>query len=373
MGPLHGIRVLDFSTLLPGPMATLMLAEEGADVIKFERPGSGDDMRGYLPKCGADSVNFAMLNRGKRSLAIDLKEPAAWARLDPLIAGADVMVEQFRPGVMARLGLDYDRVAQANPRIVYCSINGWGQHGPRRLEAGHDLNYLAGTGPLSPSHSDTAHPVVPPALIADIAGGAWPVVMNIALALVARERTGRGCYLNVAMTDNLFPFLYWVIGNALGAGRWPRSGGELVTGGSLRYRLCPTADGRLVAAAPLEQRFWGNFCTLIGLPDALREDAPDPEATAQAVGARIRERSAVQWQATFAGQDCCCTIVATLEEALADPHFAARGLFARQITNAEGTCLPAMPLPLCAPFRAPAPGDTRPAPALDAQGAETLA
>lgn len=372
MLPLQGVRVLDFSTLLPGPMATLMLAEAGADVIKLERPGSGEDMRAYQPKWGADSVNFALLNRGKRSLAIDLKDTAMRAKLDPLLAEADVIVEQFRPGVMARLGLDYDSVARINPRIIYCAISGWGQDGPKRLEAGHDLNYQAATGMLSLSHGDTQHPVVPPALIADIAGGAWPAVMNIALALFRRERTGRGCYLDVAMADNLFPFLYWAIGNGLAAGQWPRNGAELVTGGSPRYHLYPTADGRLVAAAPLEQKFWETFCDLIDLPAALRDDAREPAATIAAVAAIIRTRAAAEWQAVFTGQDCCCNIVVSVEEALADPQVAARGLLARQLTNAAGDRLPALPAPLCPTLRRPVADDSAATPALGAHTREVL-
>jgi crotonobetainyl-CoA:carnitine CoA-transferase CaiB-like acyl-CoA transferase len=141
--PLAGVRVLDFSTLLPGPMATLLLAEAGAEVIKIERPGRGDEMRAYTPKLGPDSVNFALLNRGKRSLAIDLKAPGAVARLKPLIESADVVIEQFRPGVMDRLGLGYDAMRTINPRIIYCAITGYGQSGARADVAAHDLNYVS--------------------------------------------------------------------------------------------------------------------------------------------------------------------------------------------------------------------------------------
>src|SRR5690242_8528841 len=137
MQPLEGIRVLDFSTLLPGPLATLLLAEAGAEVIKIERPGRGDEMRAYEPKFGTDSVNFAMLNRGKRSIAIDLKDKTAVDKLTPLLESADIVVEQFRPGVMDRLGLGYDALAKINPRIIYCAITGYGQHGPRAEVAAH--------------------------------------------------------------------------------------------------------------------------------------------------------------------------------------------------------------------------------------------
>src|SRR5687768_1076540 len=149
MQPLEGIRVLDFSTLLPGPMASLLLAEAGAEVIKIERPGRGDEMRSYVPRFGPDSVNFALLNRGKRSIAIDLKAPGAVDRLRPLIATADVVIEQFRPGVMDRLGLGYDALRAINPKMVYCAVTGWGQTGPKADVAAHDLNYVAESGMLA--------------------------------------------------------------------------------------------------------------------------------------------------------------------------------------------------------------------------------
>ena len=219
--PLAGVRVLDFSTLLPGPLATLILAEAGAEVIKIERPGRGDEMRSYVPKFGADSVNFAMLNRGKKSIAIDLKDAAAREALLPLLREADVVVEQFRPGVMDRLGLGYEALAQINPRIIYCAITGYGQTGPRAHVAAHDINYVAESGMLSLAAGEGGAPIVPPALIADIGGGTYPAVINILLALRARDTSGKGCKLDIAMGDNLFTFLYWAMGNGLAAGEWP--------------------------------------------------------------------------------------------------------------------------------------------------------
>jgi alpha-methylacyl-CoA racemase len=346
--PLAGIRVIDFSTLLPGPLAGLILAEAGAEVIKIERPGRGDEMRGYEPKLGEDSVNFALLNRGKRSIAIDLKDPDGRARLMPLIDEADVLVEQFRPGVMDRLGLGYGQLSERNPRLVYCSITGYGQSGPRAEVAGHDLNYIAETGLLHLAADGEGAPVVPPALIADIAGGTYPAVINILLALQQRARTGAGCHLDVAMCDNLFPLMYWALGNGFAAGRWPRPGGELVTGGSPRYRIYRTADDRFLAAAPLEQRFWDRFCALIGLDD--RDDATDPERTAKRVADIVGARDAAHWQATFRGEDVCCAIVASLDEALDDPHFRARGLFDWPLTAGART-IPAMPVPVAPAFR----------------------
>jgi len=350
-GPLTGVRVLDFSTLLPGPLATLLLAEAGAEVIKIERPGRGDEMRSYVPKFGADSVNFALLNRGKRSIAIDLKGKDAVAKLQPLIESADVVVEQFRPGVMDRLGLGYDALNKLNPRIIYCAITGYGQHGPRSDVAAHDLNYIAEAGLLALAAGADGMPVLPPALIADIGGGTYPAVINILLALRERERTGKGCKLDIAMADNLFAFMYWAIGNGLVAGKWPRPGGELVTGGSPRFYIYRTRDGKFVAAAPLEQKFWENFCALIGLAPEFQDDRRDPAASKCAVAEKIAAKTADEWRALFSGKDLCCCIMGSVDEALRDPHFIARGVFAAKLA-ADGKQITALPVPVAPQFRA---------------------
>ena len=350
MQPLTGIRVLDFSTLLPGPLATLVLAEAGAEVIKVERPGRGDEMRSYEPKFGTDSVNFALLNRGKRSVAIDLKAAGAVERLKPLIETADVVVEQFRPGVMDRLGLGYNALKAINPRIIYCALTGYGQHGPRADVAAHDLNYVAESGMLMLTKGADGAPVLPAALVADIAGGTYPAVVNILLALRERDRTGVGCKLDVAMADNLFTLMYWGIGNGLAANEWPRAGGELVTGGSPRYNIYRTRDERFLAAAPLEQKFWDNFCALIDLPEALRDDSRDPAATYEAVAERVRARTGAELTALFHGHDVCCTIAVTLQDAMKDPHYTARGVFTREVTASDRT-ITALPVPVADGFR----------------------
>jgi alpha-methylacyl-CoA racemase len=350
MRPLEGCLVVDFSTLLPGPLATLILAGAGAEVIKIERPG-GDEMRAWEPKWGTQSVNFALLNRGKKSIVVDLKDTQDRERLKPLIARADVLVEQFRPGVMDRLGLDYASVSAINPRIVYCSITGYGQTGPKRDVAAHDVNYIAESGLLSLSMGSPAHPVLPPALIADIAGGSYPAVMNILLALRERERTGHGRHLDVSMSDNLFTLTYWALGRGFATGEWPGNGTDIVTGGSPRYQLYPTLDGRILAVGAIEQRFWDTFCDITGLEPALRNDARDPAATI----ARLREimaaETAATWSSRFAGRDCCCSVVATIEEASRDAHFMARGLFQHALRGDEDRSIPAMHVPIDSAFR----------------------
>jgi crotonobetainyl-CoA:carnitine CoA-transferase CaiB-like acyl-CoA transferase len=360
IAPLEGIRVLDFSTLLPGPMATLLLAEAGAEVIKIERPGRGDEMRSYTPKFGEDSVNFGLLNRGKRSLAIDLKHPGAIERLSSLLSTADIVVEQFRPGVMDRLGLGYEALAAINPRLIYCAITGYGQSGPRAHTAGHDLNYVAESGMLGLTAGVDGAPVLPPALIADIACGTYPAVVNLLLALRRRDRTGQGCKLDIAMADNLFTFLYWGIGNGSAAGQWPQPANELLTGASPRYQIYRSLDGRFIAAAPLEDKFWENFLAAIDAPAALRDDANNPAAVKQTVQKIIASRSAQDWATRFAGRDVCCSVVASLQEALADAHFVARGLFERRLDAGNAT-ITALPTAIAIPFRSELASTSAPA------------
>jgi crotonobetainyl-CoA:carnitine CoA-transferase CaiB-like acyl-CoA transferase len=350
MLPLTGVRVLDFSTLLPGPMATLMLAEAGAEVIKVER-ADGEELRKYQPRFSDTSVPFAMLNRGKKSIAIDLKNPGALARLRPLIESADVLVEQFRPGVMDRLGLGYEALRPMNPRLIYCAITGYGQSGNKAQLAAHDLNYQADSGLLSISAGADGAPVVPSALIADIAGGAYPAVINILLALRRRDIDGQGCKLDIAMTDGLFPFLYWAIGNAIASGEWPKPGGELLSGGSPRYHLYRTADGRHVAVAALEDKFWDNLCELIGLPLGLRDDSKDPAATCQGVAQIIARHTAGEWEQRFEGKDVCSNVVRSVEEAMRDDHLRHRGLFARSVTSEDRDALPAVAVPIAPELR----------------------
>jgi len=350
MRPLEDIRVLDFSTLLPGPFASLMLAEAGAQVIKIERPGRGDEMRSYSPKFGEDSVNFALLNAGKRSIAIDLKAEGAVAQLRPLIEQADVVIEQFRPGVMDRLGFGYEALKAINPGLIYCAISGWGQSGPKAMVAAHDLNYLAESGILGLSAGSDGAPVIPPVLIADLAGGAYPAVTNILLALRRRDKSGAGAFLDISMGENLLTLAYWGLGNGFAAEDWPSGGDALVTGGSPRYQIYRTADGRYLAAAPIEEKFWEIFCAAIGL-DPKMSDASAAEGEAiDAVAAVIATRTAAEWTATFAGKDVCCSIVASLKDAVADPHVAARGLLSRAIV-VDGRTIPALPVPISNQFR----------------------
>ncbi|MCZ4313954.1 CaiB/BaiF CoA-transferase family protein [Comamonadaceae bacterium G21597-S1] len=354
--PLAGVRVIDFSTLLPGPLCGHLLAQTGAEVIKIERLGRGDEMRSYKPTFGPDGVNFALLNQGKRSVALDLKDPAARDEAVALVRGADVLIEQFRPGVMDRLGLGWEAMRALNPRLIYCAITGWGQGGPLANVAAHDLNYQAEAGMLALTAGSDGSPALPNALLADIAGGAYPAMMNILLALRARDQDGQGRFLDIAMADNLFTFAYWGLGKGFGSGQWPQPGGDLVTGGKARYQVYRTSDGRYLAAAPIEQKFWENFLRVIDAPQLL-DDATDPRATRDAVARIIAASTADAWAQRFEGVDACVTVVKSLEDAAQSPHFRARRVFEGKVSNADGSVeIPALPLPISPEFRRAATG-----------------
>lgn len=356
-GPLQGCRVVDFSTLLPGPFATRLLFEAGAEVIKIERPGQGDELRAGSPAWGDTSLSFALMNTGKRSIAADLKQASQRKALLALIREADILVEQFRPGVMDRLGLGYETVRDVNPQIIYCSITGYGQSGPSAQVAGHDLTYMAETGLLSLTGDASGAPCLPPVLVADIGAGTLPAIVNILLALRHRDQHGEGCHLDISLTDNLFSFPYWAIARGLGYQDWPVSGGERLTGGTPRYQLYRTKDGRHVAAAPLEQRFWDAFCEVIGLEATFRDDAKQPQVTRAAVAAIIAGRDSAAWRDAFAGKDVCAVVVNTMKEAAAHPHFRSRGLFERQL-HEGGRSMPDLVMPLAPIFRRPSSGST---------------
>jgi alpha-methylacyl-CoA racemase len=355
--PLSGLLVLDFTTQLPGPLATLMLAEAGAEVVKIEQP-AGERARQFPPIVDGESFAFALLNRGKKSTTLELKSGPDRNRLKPLLERADILVEQFRPGVMARLGLAYEDVRAFYPKLIYCSISGYGQNGPRAHEAGHDLNYIGNTGLLDLQPGPTARPVVPPMLAADIAGGSFPAVINILLALRARDQSGLGCHIDVAMSDAMFTFGWAALALGAATGRYPKPGEMWLVGGSPRYQVYPAKDGKLVACGAIEQKFWDAFTNAISLPAPFIDDRRDPGATREAVASLVAAKTSDQWRPIFAAADCCTTIVVSLEEAMRDPHFIERGLFAHHIATGTGKTLPALPLPISPEFR-DAPGAKR--------------
>ena len=350
-GSLEGIKVIDFSTLLPGPLASLFLVETGAEVIKIEKPGVGDEIRLSNPQWGEQSVSFSMLNRGKKSLSLDLKDPKNIKILIPILKEADIIIEQFRPGVMKRLGLDYESIKKINQDIIYVSITGYGQYGPKSMLAGHDLNYIGNAGLLSISMGRENDTVVPPALVADIAGGSYPAVINILLALRKRDLNKEGSYIDLSMTENLFPFMFWGLGSGFAHNKWPGNSDGVLSGGSPRYNIYKTSDGSYVAAAPLEDRFWNKFCEAIELPKKFIKMENEQEKVIQEIRKIIGQKNKKYWVEVFNKVDCCCSIVKSIEEAINDNHFKVRNIFERKIINNLGEEIPALPLPVDMQFR----------------------
>ena len=350
-GSLEGIKVIDFSTLLPGPLASLFLSETGAEVIKIEKPGVGDEIRLSNPQWGEQSVSFSLLNRGKKSLSLDLKDPNNLKILIPILKEADIIIEQFRPGVMKRLGLDYESIKKINQDIIYVSITGYGQYGPKSMVAGHDLNYIGNAGLLSISMGRENDTVVPPALVADIAGGSYPAVINILLALRKRDLNKEGSYIDLSMTENLFPFMFWGLGSGFAHNKWPGNSDGVLSGGSPRYNIYKTSDGSYVAAAPLEDRFWNKFCEAIELPKKFIKMQNDQEKVIKEIRKIIGQKEKNYWLDVFNKADCCCSIVKSIEEAINDNHFKVRKIFENKIINNLGEEIPALPIPVDIQFR----------------------
>jgi len=367
-GPLEGIRVLDLTRLLPGPVCTLYLADLGADVVKVEDTGAGDYARNLGNTPGTVSAFYRAVNRNKRSIAVDLKDARGRDAFYALARGADVIVESFRPGVVAALRVDYETVAAINPRIVYAAISGYGQTGPRAHVAGHDINYLGCAGVLDQNGARDGPPALCNLQIADLLGGAASAAIALLAALLGAQRTGRGRYVDVAMADaslahNIFPL------HALEQwGRVLPRGADLLTGGVPCYGVYPTQDGRWLAVGALEEKFWNALCEAIARPDLVpgRLALGDEGARVRSELERVFSAAPLAaWAAKFATVDCCVTPIATLDEALADPQFVAREMVR---TRSDGSREYAPPWKLSAHAFAV----TRDAPAQGAHSAEIL-
>lgn len=326
MHPLEHLTVIDFTRLLPGPLATNLLAQLGARVIKVEHPRRGDYARTQPPFVGKESTLFGALNFAKEVRQLDFRSEAGRAEVLALIREADVVVEQFRPGVIAAWGLSYEEVRAVNERIIYLSLSGYGQDGPYRDLAGHDLNYLAYSGILSLTRDHAGRPVIPGVQIADIAGGAYMTLSGCLTALLQRERSGRGAYVDVAMLDGLLPLLtvpatqHW--------GGFDPYQVNFLSGALVNYNVYECADGKWVALGALEMKFWKNFCALVGRPDW--ERSHQLELTVQAfpkgeLEALFRSKPQAEWLALAEGKDVCLSPVRTLDEVENDPQIRHRG------------------------------------------------
>jgi alpha-methylacyl-CoA racemase len=327
MRPFQGTRVLDLSRLLPGPFATLVLADLGATVDKIEDTGGGDYLRHMPPHVAGESAAFNLLNRGKRSAVLDLKNPAGRAAMKRLVASYDVLFDQFRPGVLARLGLGHDELRAANPKLIICALTGYGQSGDLAQRAGHDLNYLARAGILGAQGPAGGAPEVPGFQLADISGGMWCVIAILA-ALAERARTGQGAVLDVAMTDGVLGFNAMAVGAAL-SGQAVKRGDEPLTGGIAPYHTYLSQDGHPIALAALEPKFWTAFCAGAGLELDMSALFPGPHQAAmkEKVAAVFASKTREEWARFGAQHDCCVEPVLAPEEIARDPHLASRGLF----------------------------------------------
>ncbi|TRZ97378.1 MAG: CoA transferase [Rhodocyclaceae bacterium] len=329
--PLAGLKVLDLTRLLPGPAATLHLADLGAEVIKIEDTGAGDYARqmGIAIKPGEDSLFFKLLNRNKRSLRLNLKSAAGVDVFLRLAAKADVIVEGFRPGVVDKLGIGYDIVKGLNPRIVYCSISGYGQTGPWREHAGHDINYIATARVLDQIGTPGGTPAVPNFQIGDLLGGALTSLVGLLAAVIDARSSGQGRYVDIAMTDAVFAHAYSPLLTTLALGQPAPRGGDLLSGGVPCYGVYRTADERFLAVGALEPKFWALLSATVARPDL----APFGLAIGSK-GAWAREELAAllaaqplaHWIKVFEAVDCCVTPVLTMTEAMQQVQLVARGM-----------------------------------------------
>lgn len=364
--PLDGHLVLDLTRLLPGPFATLLLADLGARVIKIEDPKGGDYARWSPPLGGRMSAIFAALNRDKQSVALDLKQPAARDALLRLAARADVVIDSFRPGVMARLGLDYPTLAAHNPRLVGCAITGYGQDGPLARRAGHDLDYVAVAGLAGVTGID-GRPVTPGLQSADIAGGALYAVIGILAALNARHVTGRGRFVDASMTDGVAGLGVMLHARQHLEGAPIGPGEDLLAGDRPCYRIWTCKDGGALAVGALEPKFWMALCAAIGRPDLSTDGwltGPRKAKVEAELAAVFASRTRDEWVALLAEHDVCVEPVLSLEEARQSPHAQARGLFGVHDHPREGArFLHQFPNPKLLPGAEP-PTDVQPAPGL---------
>lgn len=328
-GPLSSLKVLDFSTLLPGPFASLLLADMGAEVLRVESPSRLDLVRVLPPHDGGVSASHAYLNRNKRSIALDLKQAEAVAVVKQLVAEYDIVLEQFRPGVMDKLGIGYEALKAINPGLIYVSITGYGQTGPYRDRAGHDINYLALAGIASYTGRRESGPLPLGVQLADIAGGSLHGVMGLLAAVIQRQVSGEGQHVDVSMTDCAFSLHGMAGAGYLAAGVEPGLENQVLNGGSF-YDYYRTRDGRWFSVGSLEPQFMQQFCAAIGRPElaaqGLSQRPDEQRALKREIEIEFEKRDAEEWRQVFAGLDACVEPMLHLSEALEHPQLKAREL-----------------------------------------------
>jgi len=327
-GPLTSLKILDFSTLIPGPFASMVLADLGADVLRVEAPNRPDMIRAMPPFDDGQSAWHSVINRNKRSLALDLKDPDAAGVIARLVQEYDIVLEQFRPGVMDRLGVGYAALRAANPRLIYCAISGYGQTGPSRDRAAHDINLMALSGIAS--HSGTIESGPPPlgVQVVDV-GSSFMAITGMLAAVIHRSRTGEGQFVDVSMFDTALTWNTLAASQYLVGGDSPAPEGEMLNGGSF-YGYYRTRDDRFLSVGSLEPKFWTGFCAAIERPDLLEAGFDLTPAAQQRLKAELRstiaQRPLDEWRTIFAALDLCVEPVLTTEEACAHPQTTARGM-----------------------------------------------
>ena len=332
--PLTGIRILDLTRLLPGAYCTLLLADMGADVIKVEEPGAGDYMRWTPPLAGGQSALFNAINRNKRSVTLNLKADAGRDLLLRLVQGADVLVEGNRPGVMDRLGLGWEAVHARNPRLVMCSITGYGQDGPFASRAGHDLNYMATAGGLGLNGERDGPPVPPAVQVADIGGGGLQPAVAILGALVGVQRGGEGRWIDASMTDGAVSWLALALATHAG-GETVARGHQRLSGRFACYRVYACKDGGYYSVAALEPKFWSALCSALERPDLVDLQYSDDSVVHVALEEMFASRTRLEWQRRLSALDACCEPVLDIDEVPSHPQIAARRLIETHETGVE--------------------------------------
>ena len=347
-GPLASLKVLDFSTLLPGPFASLLLADMGAEVLRIESPTRMDLLRVLPPHDQGTSASHAYLNRNKRSLALDLKQPEALEVVKQLLQDHDIVLEQFRPGVMERLGLGYEALRAINPRLIYVSITGYGQTGPYKDRAGHDINYLALAGVASYTGRKDSGPLPLGIQAADIAGGSLHAVIGLLAAVIARQHSGQGQHLDVSMTDCAFSLNAMAGAGYLACGVTPGREEQVLNGGSF-YDYYSTRDGRWLSVGSLEPDFIRQLCTALGQPHLAAQGlSPRPEeqkALKLALQIEFEKHDFAELCQLFTGVDACVEPVLNLAEAVEHPQLKARELVT-QVPRSDGSTQAQMACPL---------------------------
>jgi alpha-methylacyl-CoA racemase len=374
--PLEGLRVVDLTRLLPGGFCSLLLSDFGADVIKVEDTGMGDYVRWAPPyyegpNQTSRSALFLALNRGKRSVRVDLKSEDGKEVLLRLARDADVVLESFRPGVLDRLGVGYERLRAENPRLVYCAITGYGQDGPNRDRSGHDTNYLGLNGLLALTGEPGGPPIQSGAQIADIGGGALMAVIGILMALHEREGSGEGQVVDCSMFDGSLSWLAMVAAETFASGRSPRRGEVQLAGALTCYRPYRCADG-YVALGALEPKFWAAFCRGVGREDLLAGAFDPPRSdTHRAVEEIFASRTREEWQAFASEHDCCLEPVLELDEALESDLVRARQMVVELAQPGAGEPVRLLGLPIKL-SRTPGDASRAPGPALGEHTEEVL-